>query len=77
MNQLIKRLELNFLREDGRTARISVPNPAEHLDAETVKDVMDDVIESDIFAPGQSPLAEAVGARVVTTQVTEFDFDEV
>ena len=72
MNQ---RLELNFIKTDGAGARISLPNPNTELSPEAVKTAMDAVIASDAFAPGGAGLAVAESARIVTTQITDLDFE--
>lgn len=72
MNQ---RLELQFKNSEGNIARISLPNPAEELDAGMIKAVMDAVIAEGALAPGGADLVEAVSARIVTTEVTEFELE--
>ena len=72
MNQ---RLEMNFIKTDGASARISMPNPDENLEAAQVKSIMEDVINADVFAPGGADLAVAESARIVTTQITDLDFE--
>ena len=70
-----KRFELNFVKSDGKTARITVPNADEAMEAVEVKAVMDAVIAADVFAPGGASLVTAESARLVTTQLVEYDFE--
>lgn len=72
MNQ---RLELNFVKTDGASARISLPNPDTSLEAEAVQNAMESMIATDVFAPGGVALAAAQSARIVTTEITELDFE--
>ncbi|RQD66802.1 MAG: DUF2922 domain-containing protein [Tindallia sp. MSAO_Bac2] len=72
MNQ---RLELNFIKTDGASARISLPNPDLDKEPAEVKEAMDNIIASDVFAPGGAALAVAESARIVTTQITNLDFE--
>ena len=71
---MTKRLELIFLDVSGKTVRISLPNANEELQSEDVKSVMDQIIALNIFAPGGYDLAQSSGARIVTTDVQEYDF---
>lgn len=71
MNQ---RLELNFIKTDGASARISLPNPDTSLEPATVKSTMENIINTNVFAPGGAALAVAESARIVTTEITDLDF---
>ncbi len=73
MNQ---RLELNFVKSDGKTARITVPNADDTLESADVKAAMDAVIAADVFAPGGAELATADNARLVSTQTVAYHFGE-
>lgn len=70
MNQ---RLELQFRNAEGSIARISLPNPDANIEAAMVKEAMDQVITLGALAPGGYDLVEAVSARIITTEVTDFD----
>lgn len=72
----MKQLELNFIRQDGRTSKITVNNAREDVTGAEVKAVMDGIVEKDIFAPSDLSLIEIEGATIVTTQVEELDLDE-
>ena len=71
---MTKRLELIFMDAAGKTVRISLPNANEELQGEDVKSVMEQIITLNIFAPGGYDLTQAMGARIVTTDVHEYDF---
>ena len=70
-----RRLELNFVKEDGGSARISVPNADENLDALTIKGAMDAVVTAGVFAPGGSAFVAAASARMVTTDTVDYDLE--
>ena len=71
---MTKRLELIFMDAAGKTVRISLPNANEDLQGEDVQSVMQQIITLNIFAPGGYDLTQAMGARIVTTDVHEYDF---
>ena len=71
---MTKRLELIFMDAAGKTVRISLPNANEELQGEDVQSVMQQIITLNIFAPGGYDLTQAMGARIVTTDVHEYDF---
>lgn len=69
-----KRMELNFIKTDGKSARITVPNANEELQPEDVESVMNAVISANVFAPGGADLLVADSARIVTTSTVDYDF---
>ena len=69
------RLELNFIKSDGKSARITVPNADENMEAAEVKNAMDAVIATGVFAPGGADLVEAGSARFVTTETVDYVFE--
>ncbi len=72
---MTKRLELIFMDAAGKTVRISLPNANDTLAAVDVKSTMDQIITLNIFAPGGYDLTQAMGARIVTTDVQDYDFE--
>ena len=72
---MTKRLELIFMDAAGKTVRISLPNANDTLAAEDVKSTMEQIINFNIFAPGGYDLTQAMGARIVTTDVQDYDFE--
>ena len=68
-------VKLQRLRDlAGKPVRISLPNANEELQGEDVHSVMQQIITLNIFAPGGYYLTQAMGARIVTTDVHEYDF---
>lgn len=72
-----KTLELIFIANDGKTIRLTVNDPREDLDEETIKNVMDQIVTADIFqnANGAS-IAAVKEARIVQRDIEVFSFDE-
>ena len=71
---MTKRMELIFMNADGKTVRISLPNANEAVESTEIKDIMDEIITLGVFAPGGFDLTQSVGARIVTTDVVDYDF---
>ncbi|ABW20059.1 DUF2922 domain-containing protein [Alkaliphilus oremlandii] len=67
-------LELNFIKEDGKAAKITIANARENLTPAEVKVVMEHIISKDVFAPSGKGLVEAGGAKVITTQEEKLAF---
>lgn len=70
---MAKTLELLFLTEGGKSATLSVSDPIEPVDVETVKTAMDEVIASNVFATVSGSFISARGARVVERNVNEYE----
>ena len=71
----MKKLELQFLTEEGKTSTYSLDEPIEPADPEAVLAVMDEVLEQDVFKPKTGRLVAKKGARIVERIVTEIDID--
>ncbi|GIN58977.1 hypothetical protein J8TS2_32960 [Lederbergia ruris] len=70
----MKVLELNFSSEEGKNVRITVDEPVDPIEAEQVKDAMDEILAADIFLDTDgNPLTEAKSARIVDKTVTTID----
>ncbi len=72
---MAKQLELQFLNEDERTVTISLENPIEPVDPETVKTVMDTIISENVFMTSGGDLVSKKGARIVERTVTDIDIE--
>lgn len=68
---MAKTLELIFKNAQGRTVRLSVPDPKEPVDANAVDSAMDLIIARNLFV---GDLTEKVGAQVLERNVTEITF---
>ena len=68
-----KRLLMNFMSELDRKVSISVDDPREDITEDEIKEVMDLILEKNIFAPNGADLVATVEAKIVVTDTTEFD----
>lgn len=68
-----KRLVMSFKNTLGRVVSISVDDPREDVTESEIKKVMDMIVEKNIFVPNGADIVEAVEAKVVVTDTTEFD----
>jgi hypothetical protein len=72
----MKILELSFLTEEGKTARISIDNPEEPVDTEQVKLAMEEIIEAGVFIDSEgNPYAAAKEAKLIERNVTVYEID--
>lgn len=69
---MAKTLELQFVTELGKPARITVDNPKKPIDEAAVKQSMSLIIASGIINTTNGNLTEAKGARVVERNVTDY-----
>ncbi|MGX6444000.1 DUF2922 domain-containing protein [Neobacillus sp. K501] len=70
---MAKTLELQFLTENGKTARISVDNPKEPIEEAVVKASMEAIVASGVFFTPNGNLASAEGIRVIERNVTDYE----
>lgn len=71
----MKRIELLFVNEDGKTATISLDNPVEPVDASKVNEVMDEIIAQNVFITNGGAFVQKKGARIIERNVTEIEID--
>ncbi|MGM0843690.1 MAG: DUF2922 domain-containing protein [Bacillota bacterium] len=70
---MAKALELQFLTQFGKTARVSIDAPVEPVDTDQVKQVMDTLIATNVIQSNSGALVAAEGARVIERNVTEYE----
>ena len=68
-----KRLLMTFMSELDRKVSIAVDDPREDIAEDEIKEVMDLILEKNIFAPNGADLVATVEAKIVVTDTTEFD----
>ncbi|MBC8630141.1 DUF2922 domain-containing protein [[Eubacterium] tenue] len=68
-----KRLVMAFLTGVGRKISISIDDPKENITEAEIVDVMNLIVEKNIFAPYGSELVSTVDAKVIVTDTEEFD----
>ncbi|TMN22106.1 DUF2922 domain-containing protein [Lentibacillus cibarius] len=72
----MKKLELKFLNEDGKTVTYSLEKPIEPVDAAKVNSTMDDILTQDAFTSSGGNLASKKSARIVERNVKEIELPE-
>lgn len=72
---LAQTLELHFITEEGKTARLSVENPKQPIDVEAVKGVMAQIISENVFYTNDGNFVAAKLARVVERNVTDYSLE--
>ena len=68
-----KRLLMTFMSELDRKVSIAIDDPREDIAEDEIKEVMDLIVEKNIFAPNGCDLVATVDAKIVVTDTTEFD----
>jgi len=71
----MKKLELKFENEDGKTVTYSLEKPIEPVDSEAVKEAMDEIITQNAFTSSGGDLIAKKSARVVDRTVEEIVLD--
>ncbi|GAB2538175.1 DUF2922 domain-containing protein [Gracilibacillus alcaliphilus] len=71
----MKKLELQFENEEGKTTTISLDQPLEPVDAEAVNAAMDTIIAENAFESSGGELIAKKAARVVERNVVEIEIE--
>lgn len=69
-----KQLELHFLTEMGRTARIVVQDPKDDLTEEEIKAAMQTIVDANAFYSTSGALVDIKEARLVERNITVYNF---
>ena len=72
MNEVLK-LVMTFENEDGGKVNLSIVDPRGDIEEQEIREVMQLVVDKDIFQPNQLSLVKPLYARIVNTETTEFD----
>ena len=72
MNEVLK-LVMTFENEDGGKVNLSIVDPRHNIEEQEIREVMQLVVDKDIFEPNQLSLVKPLYAKIVNTQTTEFD----
>ncbi|MBB5174358.1 DUF2922 domain-containing protein [Texcoconibacillus texcoconensis] len=70
-----KRIRLQFKNEEDRTVSLSIHDPRQDLEAEEVSEVMDDLINLDVFYSTGGKLVKKHNASIIERQVDTIDID--
>lgn len=71
----MKKLELQFKNEEDKTVTLSLDSPIEPADPQVISEVMDDIIEQDVFSSSGGRLMKKHGARIVERTITEVEIN--
>ncbi|WAA10867.1 DUF2922 domain-containing protein [Fervidibacillus albus] len=70
-----KTLDLYFLTEEGKTARLTINDPKEDLTGAEVKAAMDTIVSSGIFFSSTGAFISPKEARVVERNVVSIELE--
>ncbi|MBW7651021.1 DUF2922 domain-containing protein [Anoxybacillus sp. ST4] len=70
----MKTLELQFVNEEGKTVRLTIDEPREHVTQAEIANVMDVIIAANVFPSSGGDLIAKKGARLIDTTVTQWTF---
>ena len=68
-----KKLVMVFKNEVDTQVSISIDNPKSDITEQEIKTAMDLIVSKNVFKKSNYALVEAVGAKIVNTQTTEYD----
>ena len=68
------KLLMSFMTDSDRKVSLYVTDPREDVTESEIKEVMDLIVEKNIFAPNGEAIVSAKEAKIVQTETTEFDF---
>lgn len=69
----MKRIELFFENEDGKTVKFTLDKPLEPVNPETVNAAMDEIIAQNAFHSSGGDLVAKKSARIVENIIEEID----
>lgn len=69
----MKRIELFFENEDGKTVTYTLDKPLEPVNPVTVNAAMDEIIAQNVFYSSGGDLVAKKGARIVENIIEEID----
>ncbi|PAE09559.1 hypothetical protein CHI12_00970 [Terribacillus saccharophilus] len=67
----MKKLDLQFLNEAGKTVTISLEQPVEPFDETAINQAMDAILAQNVIASSGGPLVSKKAARIVDRTVQE------
>lgn len=72
----MKRIELLFENEEGKTVKYTLDQPTEPVNKETVKSVMDTIIAQNVFDSTGGELVAKKSARLVENVIEEISLED-
>ena len=71
--EIKKKLMMTFRTDEDKNTSISIDDPRENLNESEIKNVMQLILEKDIFSINGASIVDLVEAKIVQTGTTEFD----
>ena len=71
--EIKKKLMMTFKTDEDKNISISIDDPRENLNKEEIKNVMQLILQKDIFSINGASIVDLVEAKIVQTGTTEFD----
>lgn len=68
-----KKLVMVFKNSVGKNVSISIDDPKDNITETEIKTTMELIVEKSIFKKNDYAFVEAVEAKIVTTDTTEYD----
>ena len=68
-----KKLVMVFKNSVGKNVSISIDDPKDNITETEIKTTMELIVEENIFKKNDYAFVEAVEAKIVTTDTTEYD----
>ncbi|WP_195928819.1 DUF2922 domain-containing protein [Clostridium sp. 1001270J_160509_D11] len=68
-----KKLVMVFKNSVGKNVSISIDDPKDNITETEIKTTMELIVEKNIFKKNDYAFVEAVKAKIVTTDTTEYD----
>lgn len=68
-----KKLVMVFKNSVGKNVSISIDDPKDNITETEIKTTMELIVEKNIFKKNDYACVEAVEAKIVTTDTTEYD----
>lgn len=72
---MAKSLIMKFLNEQNKNVSISIDDPREDVTEEEIKTVMETIVSKNIFGSKGGNFVKIDGAKIVTTSVIEFEYN--
>ena len=67
------KLLMSFMTSNDKMVSLYVTDPREDVTEAEIKEVMNLIVEKNIFAPNGEDIVSAKEAKIVQTETTEFD----
>ena len=71
--EIKKKLMMTFKTDEEKNTSISIDDPRENLNESEIKNVMQLILEKDIFSINGASIVDLVEAKIVQTDTQEFN----